>query len=114
MSLKVVSVATKAFQDQKPGTSGLRKKTKVFEKTPHYTENFIQAIMEAIPEGSQDATLVIGGDGRYYNDKVVQLIAAIGSANGVRKLIIGQDGILSTPAASHIIRSCLLYTSRCV
>lgn len=110
MSLKVVSVATKAFQDQKPGTSGLRKKTKVFEKTPHYTENFIQAIMEAIPEGSQDATLVIGGDGRYYNDKVVQLIAAIGSANGVRKLIIGQDGILSTPAASHIIRS---YHEKC-
>ncbi|CDO95930.1 unnamed protein product [Kluyveromyces dobzhanskii CBS 2104] len=110
MSLKIVSVPTKPFQDQKPGTSGLRKKTKVFEKTPHYTENFIQAIMEAIPEGCGGATLVIGGDGRYYNDAVVQKIAAVGSANGVRKIIVGQHGILSTPAASHIIRT---YHEKC-
>ncbi len=61
--------------------------------------------MEAIPEGVQDSTLVIGGDGRYYNDHVIQLIAKIGAANGVKKLIIGQDGILSTPATSHVIRT---------
>ncbi|AAS50742.1 ABL029Wp [Eremothecium gossypii ATCC 10895] len=105
MSITIESVPTKAFADQKPGTSGLRKKTKVFEQTEHYTENFIQAIMESIPEGSENAVLVIGGDGRYYNDAVMQKIAEVGSANGVRKLIIGQNGLLSTPAASHIIRT---------
>ncbi|KAG0670753.1 Phosphoglucomutase-2 [Kluyveromyces marxianus] len=108
--MTTVNIPTKPYQDQKPGTSGLRKKTKVFMEQPHYTENFIQAIMEAIPEGSQGATLVIGGDGRYYNDEVVQLIAAIGSANGVRKLIIGHNGILSTPAASNVIRT---YHEKC-
>lgn len=97
------SVATTAFQDQKPGTSGLRKKVKVFQQE-HYTENFIQAILDAIPEGSKDATLVIGGDGRYYNDHVIQLIVKIAAANGVKKLIVGQDGLLSTPATSHVIR----------
>ena len=97
-------IPTTAFHDQKPGTSGLRKKVSVF-KQPNYTENFIQAILEAIPEGVQDSTLVIGGDGRYYNDHVIQLIAKIGAANGVKKLIIGQDGILSTPATSHVIRT---------
>lgn len=97
------TVATTAFQDQKPGTSGLRKKVTVFQQ-PNYTENFIQAILEAIPEGSQDATLVVGGDGRYYNDHVIQLIVEIAAANGVKKLIIGQNGLLSTPATSHVIR----------
>lgn len=97
------SVPTKPFQDQKPGTSGLRKKVTVFQQ-PHYTENFIQAILAAIPEGSDGATLVIGGDGRYYNDHVIQLIAEIAAANGVKKLIVGQNGLLSTPATSHIIR----------
>ena len=102
--MTVEVIPTTAFNDQKPGTSGLRKKVTVFQQ-PHYTENFIQAIMESIPEGSQGATLVIGGDGRYYNDVVIQLIAKIGSANGVKKLIIGQHGLLSTPATSHVIRS---------
>lgn len=101
---KASKIPTTAFHDQKPGTSGLRKKVSVF-KQPNYTENFIQAILEAIPEGVQDSTLVIGGDGRYYNDHVIQLIAKIGAANGVKKLIIGQDGILSTPATSHVIRT---------
>ncbi|CEP60954.1 uncharacterized protein LALA0_S02e03444g [Lachancea lanzarotensis] len=110
MSPSIETVATKAYHDQKPGTSGLRKKTKVFMNEPHYTENFIQAILEAIPEGSENATLVVGGDGRFYNNEVVQLIAAISAANGVRKLILGQNGILSTPAASHIIRS---YHEKC-
>lgn len=105
MSLSVETVATKPYSDQKPGTSGLRKKTKVFMEKPHYTENFIQSILDAIPEGSKDATLVVGGDGRYYNDKILQIIASISAANGVGKLVIGQHGLLSTPAASHIIRT---------
>lgn len=103
--MSVENVSTKPYSDQKPGTSGLRKKTKVFMEKPHYTENFIQSILDAIPEGSKDATLVVGGDGRYYNDEILQIIAAISAANGVRKLVIGQNGLLSTPAASHIIRS---------
>lgn len=96
-------VSTKPFQDQKPGTSGLRKKVTVFQQ-PNYSENFIQSILDSIPQGSKDSTLVIGGDGRYYNDYIIQLIAKISSANDVKKLIIGQDGILSTPATSHVIR----------
>lgn len=96
-------VPTKPFDGQKPGTSGLRKKVTVFQQD-HYTENFIQAIMASIPEGSQGATLVIGGDGRYYNTEVIQKIVQIASANGVKKLIIGQNGYLSTPATSHVIR----------
>lgn len=105
MSLQVETIATKPYQDQKPGTSGLRKKTAVFMNEPYYTENFIQAIMDAIPEGSKDATLVVGGDGRFYNDVILNKIASIGSANGLKKLVIGQNGLLSTPAASHIIRT---------
>ncbi|CCH59716.1 hypothetical protein TBLA_0B09010 [Henningerozyma blattae CBS 6284] len=105
MVAEIQTIPTKPYQDQKPGTSGLRKKTKVFMDEPNYTENFIQAIMDAIPEGSKDATLVVGGDGRFYNDVIMNKIAAIGAANGVKKLIIGQNGILSTPAASHIIRT---------
>lgn len=96
-------VKTTAYKDQKPGTSGLRKKVKVFQQE-NYTENFIQAIMNSIPQGSKDATLVIGGDGRYYNDIVIAKIIRIAIGNGVKKLIIGQNGILSTPATSHIIR----------
>lgn len=99
----MTTVKTTPFEGQIPGTSGLRKKVKVFEQA-HYTENFVQAIMTSIPEGSQSATLVIGGDGRYYNNHVIQVIARIAHANGVTKLIVGQNGILSTPAASHVIR----------
>lgn len=97
------SISTSPIAGQKPGTSGLRKKVVVFQETP-YTENFVQSIISSIPEGAEGATLVIGGDGRYYNDKVVEIIAQISAANGVKKLIVGQDGILSTPAASHVIR----------
>ncbi|SCU89992.1 LANO_0D07184g1_1 [Lachancea nothofagi CBS 11611] len=110
MSASIETIPTKAYKDQKPGTSGLRKKTKVFMDEPNYTENFIQAILEAIPEGYEGATLVVGGDGRFYNNDVMQLIAAISAANGVRKLILGQNGILSTPAASNIIRT---YHEKC-
>jgi phosphoglucomutase len=75
----------------------------VFQQS-HYTEAFITSILLSIPEGAEGAFLVIGGDGRYYNTQAVQLIARIASAYGVKKLLIGQNGILSTPAASHIIR----------
>ena len=84
-------------------SSGLRKKVTVF-KQPHYSEAFVTSILLSIPEGVKDSFLVIGGDGRYYNPEVVQLIAKIGAAYGVKKLLIGQNGILSTPAASHVIR----------
>ncbi|KAK5126879.1 hypothetical protein LTR08_004562 [Meristemomyces frigidus] len=101
--MSVKTVQTKAYQDQKPGTSGLRKKVKVFQQE-NYSENFVAAILLSIPEGVKDSYLVIGGDGRYYNPEVTQLIAKIGAAYGVKKLLIGQDGIMSTPAASHMIR----------
>ncbi|ERF74405.1 Phosphoglucomutase [Endocarpon pusillum Z07020] len=101
--MSVSEVSLKPFTDQKPGTSGLRKKVTVFQQ-PNYSESFITSILLSIPEGAEGAFLVIGGDGRYYNPEVVQLIAQIGAAYGVRKLVIGQNGILSTPAASHVIR----------
>jgi phosphoglucomutase len=84
-------------------SSGLRKKVVVFQK-PHYSESFVTSILLSIPEGVEGSFLVIGGDGRYWNPEVVQLIAKIGAAYGVKKLLIGQNGILSTPAASHVIR----------
>ncbi|KAJ2019282.1 hypothetical protein GGI14_001724 [Coemansia sp. S680] len=98
------TVATTPFDGQKPGTSGLRKRVVVFQKE-HYTENFIQAIFTAMPApGAQGATIVVGGDGRYYMRDVVQKIIRIGAANGIARFIVGQDGILSTPAASALIR----------
>jgi len=99
--MSVQEIKTKSFDGQKPGTSGLRKRVKIFQQE-HYTENFVQAIFDAVP--LQGATLVIGGDGRYYSPEVVQKILQIAAANGIAKLIIGKDGILSTPAASNIIR----------
>lgn len=101
--MEVKSVEFKPFPDQKPGTSGLRKKVTVFQQ-PHYSEAFVTSILLSIPEGVEGSSLVIGGDGRFWNPEVIQLIAKIGVAYGVKKLLIGQDGILSTPAASHIIR----------
>ncbi|KAJ6131658.1 hypothetical protein N7523_001364 [Penicillium sp. IBT 18751x] len=101
MSVQTVSI--QPFTDQKPGTSGLRKKVKVFEQ-PHYSESFITSILLSIPEGAQGAFLVIGGDGRYYNPEVISKIAKISAAYGVKKLLVGQNGILSTPAASNLIR----------
>ncbi|KAG1774108.1 hypothetical protein EV702DRAFT_1180900 [Suillus placidus] len=101
MGYQVKEISTKPFDGQKPGTSGLRKRVKVFQQE-HYTENFIQAILDSIK--ADGATLVIGGDGRYFSPETVQTILKIGSANGVKKLIIGKDSILSTPAASNVIR----------
>jgi phosphoglucomutase len=101
--MSVRTVETKPFQDQKPGTSGLRKKVKVFQQ-PNYSENFVASILLSIPEGVDGSYLVVGGDGRYWNPEVMQMIAKIGAAYGVKKLLIGQNGIMSTPAASHLIR----------
>jgi phosphoglucomutase len=97
-----VTIATKAFADQKPGTSGLRKKVKVYQQ-PHYAENYIQSIFDSL-EGFAGQTLVVGGDGRYYNKEVIQTVLRMAAANGFGRVIVGQDGLLSTPAASHIIR----------
>jgi len=75
----------------------------VFEQ-PHYTEQFIQSILATLPNAARGATIVVGGDGRYFSIPAIAHIAAIASANCVKKLIIGTGGILSTPAASHLIR----------
>jgi phosphoglucomutase len=96
------TVETKPFSDQKPGTSGLRKKVPVFQQE-HYAENFIQSVFDSL-EGFKGQTLVIGGDGRYFNREVIQTAIAMAAGNGFGRVIVGQGGILSTPAASHIIR----------
>ncbi|KQZ94151.1 phosphoglucomutase [Mesorhizobium sp. Root157] len=96
------TVATKPYDDQKPGTSGLRKKVPVFQQE-HYAENFIQSIFDAL-EGFKGKTLVLGGDGRFYNREVIQKVIGIAAANGFGKVMVGQGGILSTPAASNLIR----------
>ncbi len=95
-------VNTKAIDGQKPGTSGLRKKTRVFME-PHYLENFVQSIFDAIG-GAKGKTFVLGGDGRFYSREAAQKILKMAAANGAEKVIIGQDSLLSTPAASHLIR----------
>jgi len=90
------------FPDQKPGTSGLRKKVPVFQ-TPGYTEAFIQSIFDSL-DGTEGKSLVIGGDGRFYNREVIQTAIRMAAANGFGRVLVGQGGILSTPAASHLIR----------
>jgi phosphoglucomutase len=97
-----LTIATAPIEGQKPGTSGLRKKTRVF-MGPHYLENFVQAIWNGIG-GVQGKTLVLGGDGRYFNDRAAQVILRMAAAGGAAKVIVGQGAILSTPAASHLIR----------
>ncbi len=100
--MRINHIHTTPFSDQKPGTSGLRKKVKVFQQA-HYLENFVQSIFDAL-EVPKGATLTLGGDGRFYNRVAVQMIIKMAAANGFSRLIVGQGGILSTPAASHIIR----------
>jgi phosphoglucomutase len=97
-----LTVPTTPFAGQKPGTSGLRKKVRVFQQ-PNYAENFIQAVFDVVqrPDG---ATLAIGGDGRFHNRTVIQQAIRMAAANGYGKVLVGQGGILSTPAASHVIR----------
>ena len=98
----IKTVQTKPFQDQKPGTSGLRKKVPVFAQE-NYAENFIQSIFDSL-EGFAGQALVIGGDGRYYNREVIQKTIKMAAAAGFGRVLVGQGGILSTPAASNIIR----------
>ena len=95
-------VKTKPIDGQKPGTSGLRKRTAVFME-PHFLENYVQAIFDGTG-GVVGKTLVVGGDGRYFNDRAIQVILRMAAAGGAAKCIVGQGGILSTPAASHLIR----------
>lgn len=97
-----ISIPTTPFAGQKPGTSGLRKKVKVFAQ-PGYAENFIQAVFDVV-ERAPGSTLVIGGDGRYHNRTVIQIAIRIAAANGYARVLVGKGGILSTPAASHVIR----------
>jgi len=100
--VNIIKVATTPFGDQKPGTSGLRKKVPVFAQ-PHYAENFIQAIFDSL-EGFAGKALVIGGDGRFYNREVIQVAIRMAAANGFGTILVGRGGILSTPAASNLIR----------
>ncbi|MCJ2130840.1 alpha-D-glucose phosphate-specific phosphoglucomutase [Methylobacterium sp. E-045] len=95
-------VPTSPFSDQKPGTSGLRKKVPVFRQ-PRYVENFVQAIFDIIPD-RDGATLVVGGDGRFFNREVVQTTLKLAAANGFGRVLVGRGGLLSTPAASCVIR----------
>ena len=99
--MTITRVPTTPIAGQKPGTSGLRKKTAVF-MGPHYLENFVQAMFDVV--GCAGKTFVLGGDGRYFNDRAVQVILRMAAANGATRVIVGQGAILSTPAASHLIR----------
>ncbi|MGE6743672.1 alpha-D-glucose phosphate-specific phosphoglucomutase [Allorhizobium pseudoryzae] len=98
----IKTVSTTPYLDQKPGTSGLRKKVPVFQQQ-NYAENFIQSIFDSL-DGFEGKTLVIGGDGRYYNREVIQVALKMAAAAGFGKVMVGKGGILSTPAASHVIR----------
>ena len=98
--MKIVS--SRPFNDQKPGTSGLRKKVTTFQKAG-YLQTYVQSIFDSIPELS-GGTIVIGGDGRFYNDTAIQIILSMAAANGVKKVLVSQSGLLSTPACSNVIR----------
>jgi phosphoglucomutase len=99
--MTILTIATQPIAGQKPGTSGLRKKTRVF-MGPHYLENFVQAVFDVV--GCAGKTFVLGGDGRYFNDRAAQVILRMAAAGGAARVIVGQGALLSTPAASHLIR----------
>ncbi len=99
----IETIPTTPIAGQRPGTSGLRKKVPVFQ-APHYLENFVQSVFDSL-EGFEHATLVIGGDGRFYNREAIQTVLRMAAANGWGRAIVGQGGILSTPATSNIIRA---------
>lgn len=94
-------VKTVPFEDQKPGTSGLRKPVRTFLEKPNYTANFVQCILDIV---ENKECLIIGGDSRYYMKEAIDIIVGICAANGIKHLVIGQNGILSTPAVSCLIR----------
>ncbi|OBS57295.1 hypothetical protein A6R68_11579 [Neotoma lepida] len=95
--VKIVTVKTKAYPDQKPGTSGLRKRVKVFQSNANYAENFIQSIVSTVePALRQEATLVVGGDGRFYMTEAIQLIVRIAAANGTLFSVFTGSHTLST------------------
>lgn len=96
------TIETKPFDGQKPGTSGLRKKVSLFQE-PHYLENFVQSIFDAVDD-TEGASILVGGDGRFYNDSAIQIILKMAAANDVKSVTVGQNGLLSTPAASCLIR----------
>ncbi len=102
--MDIRTVATHPFAGQKPGTSGLRKKVTTFQQA-HYLENFVQAIFDTVEGLAGGGTLVVGGDGRYLNREAIQIILRLAAANGVARVLVGRDGILSTPAASCVIRT---------
>ena len=99
----IKTVTTQPYLDQKPGTSGLRKKVRVFQQ-PNYAENFVQSVFDALGDEKTGQTLVIGGDGRFLNREVIQIAIRMAAANGFARVVVGQGGILSTPAASNVIR----------
>ena len=100
--MHIDTISTAPFTDQKPGTSGLRKKVRVIVQ-PHYLENFVESVFDALPSLT-GSTLVLGGDGRYFNRQAAQIIIKMAAAHGVAKVLIGQGALLSTPAASCLIR----------
>lgn len=100
--MNIRTIKTEPFSDQRPGTSGLRKKVNIFQKSG-YLENFVQSVFDVLDD-FQGKTLVVGGDGRYFNLEALQIILKMAAANGFGRAIIGADGILSTPAASCVIR----------
>lgn len=101
--MDIRTVATTPYDDQRPGTSGLRKKTRVFLEKPNYLENFVQSTFDSL-DGFKGKTLVVGGDGRYGNRQAIQTIVKMAAANGFGRILVGKYGLLSTPAASCVIR----------
>jgi phosphoglucomutase len=100
--MQVETIPTRPIPGQKPGTSGLRKKVRIFQEPP-FLENFVQAILDSAPE-LRGGTLILGGDGRWFNDRAIQTILKMAAGNGVGRVVVGRDGLLSTPAASNLIR----------
>lgn len=100
--MPVTTYSTKPYKDQKPGTSGLRKRVEVFRKG-HYLKNFVQSVFDTQRE-LVGGTLVLGGDGRFFNYEAIQVILRLAAANNIARVLVGRDGLLSTPAASCVIR----------
>src|SRR3954453_22341593 len=105
--MTVTTIPVTPFPDQRPGTSGLRKRVAVFRQ-PGYLEAFVQSLFDALPEAIGESaagkTLVLGGDGRFFNDEALQIILRMMAANGIGRVLVGRGGLLSTPAASALIR----------